>query len=1138
MLSKKILQLVAVLMIPVMGLFAQVTTSSLTGTVVSDNKPLVGATIKATHQPSGTVYTTVSRTNGQFTIPNMRVGGPYKVEITFVGFKTHTIEDIQLKLGEASVLNVAMGETASVIDEVQVTASGGRNSILNANRTGAVTYIGTRQIASMPTVTRSLNDLTRLTPQSSSTSTGAIAGGNYRQNHVTVDGSDFNNTFGIGGNLPANGSPISLDALSEISINIAPYDVRQSNFIGSAINAVTRSGTNQFSGSAYYFWRNQDQQGNKVAHNAALTRQFMEEKTIGFRFGGPIIKNKLFFFMNAEKGDRTQPGQLNVAATASAPFGSAPNITRPTNVFMDEVSSYLKTTYGYETGPYQGYDNESDNTRIVGRLDWNINNNHRMNMRYSQVESRAPSFASTSRSPLSGYASGQGRQGLNHLWFKNSNYYQEANFYSFAGEVNSTFGKFANTFRGTYTNQNDPRGSDSETFPFVDILDGSALSSVGNVLTSFGYEPFTFGNLRDVSTLSFVDYVTWNTGKHNWTAGLQMDFQSTKNGFQRFGTSYYTFRSWDDFKNGVKPVDYAITYSLTPGYEQAFPKINFNQYSFYGQDEMTLNKKLRLTVGLRADYLTWPEIPEIKTHPLVAALTFAGGEKINTGTLPDKRIMWSPRVGFNWDVKGNRSLQVRGGTGIFTGRVPTVWIVSQSGDAGLIQFTQVYQTPTADRNNPANYVTPGPFSANPRAYLPATPPTAGTAIPSTISAIDEDFKFPQAWKTSLAADFKLGKGFIASVEGVYNKDINTALGRNPNLVTPTALGVSGYPDNRPIYPISNTQKFINPLTSAGLASPTGTSAFNPVILDNAEENGYYWSLTGKIEKQFSNHWSAFAAYTRSVAKNVYDGTGDQLLNTWSLTQIVKNANDPERSYANYVVPDRFVASVSYRREYLKHLATSVSLFYEGSIQGRYSYTYTADFNRDGQTNDLIYVPRDATEINFADVTYGSGATAVTYTANQQRDLFFRFVEQDTYLRARKGRYAERNGAKMPWRNQVDVKFAQEIFHNIGGKKNTLTFTLDIFNFGNLLNKEWGIFQTPNAAGLLAPRNSTAPTGGTLPVNGVATTVGAYNAAGTQRPYFSLAQGLGNFPVTTSSFRQVNTLTSTYYMQFGLRYTFN
>jgi hypothetical protein len=1131
---------------------AQVTTSSINGLVRSSkNEPLAGATVRAVHQPSGTVYTTSASTNGQYTIQNMRVGGPYTITVTFAGTQAASFEDVYVQLGEPFVLNVELKPREEVMTEVVVTTSG-RGNLFNANRTGAITNIGSRQIQTLPSVSRSLNDLIRITPQASSTSTGAIGGGNYRQNYITVDGADFNNTFGIGGNLPANGSPISLDALEEISVNVTPYDIKQSGFVGSAINAVTRSGTNRFAGSVYTYWRNQDQQGNKVANNTPFTRQNMQENTYGFRFGGPIIKNKLFFFINGETGKRTQPGQTRFASTPSAPFGSSPDIVRPSAGFLDTVSNYLRSKYNYETGPYQGYDNVSDNTRFVARIDWNIANNHRFNIRYSQVESKSPSFASTSRSPLAGYGSGNGRQGNNHLWFKNSNYYQESNFYSLAAELNSNFGKLANTLRGTYTHQNDPRSSDSQPFPFVDILDSSNASAPGSVLTSFGYEPFTYGNLRDVTSTSFVDYVTYTQGKHNFTFGGQADFQATKNGFQRMGTSYYTFRSWGDFVNGVKPVDYAVTYPLNAGLEQAFPKFKFAQYSLYGQDEITVNQKLRLTLGLRADLPSYLDIPEIQTHPLVANLKFQDSMQLNTGTLPKNRVMWSPRLGFNYDVKGDRSLQLRGGTGIFTGRVPTVWIVAQSGDAGLLQFTQTIETASANRNNPSTYQTPGPFNPNPYYYVPGQPgnptqafPKPGTSIPSTISAIDPNFKFPQTWKSSLGIDAKLPAGFVGTLEGIYNKDLNVAFGKNPNLVNPKQLNVTGYPDTREIWPVNTHDRFINPITSSGQPVATGNSsgrAFNPAYLTNGSE-GYYWSITARLDKTFQSGFSGTIAYTRSQAKNLYDGSGDQLLNTWSLTQVVNNPNNPPLSYANYIVPDRIVAAVSYRKEYLKHLASQLSLFWEGSIMGRFSYTYTGDFNRDGQTNDLIYIPKDATEIQFADQTYGSGASAVSYTANQQRDLFFKYIEQDKYLSAHKGEYAERNGAKMPWRNQVDLKFAQDIFTNLGGRRNTLQFTWDVFNFGNLLNKNWGIFQQTNASGILVPRNVSTPgnvtVGGVsqpgLTINGVATAVPAFTVGGTTKPYFSLASDR-NQPVTTT-FRDVNTLSSTYYMQFGLRYTF-
>lgn len=1095
--------------------FAQVTTGSISG-YVKDEKggALVGATVEAVHTPSGTRYTTTASKNGQYTLANVRVGGPYTVKITFVGLETFTASDVYVKLGEPFVLDAGLA-SGKTLENVVVTAGRRNNSVLNASRTGSITNIGRQQIQSMPTITRSINDLTRLTPQATSTNSGAIGGGNYRQNYITVDGADFNNTFGIGTNLPANGSPISIDALEEISVSVNPYDIKQSGFVGSAINAVTRSGTNDFSGSAYTFWRNQNQQGNKVGYNDPFTRQPLQVNTYGFRVGGPIIKNKLFFFINAERGKTTSPGQTTFAATATSgagSYGSDPNIARPLASDLDAIATYLKNTYQYDPGSYQGYDFQSKNTRFVARIDWNISPKHRLNVRYSQVESTSPSFVSTSRSPLSGYSSSAGRTSINALWFKNANYYQDANFYSLAAELNSNFGKVANTLRATYTHQNDPRSSDSKVFPFVDILKD------GTPYTSFGYEPFTFGNLRDVTTYSFVDYITMQTGIHNITAGVQFDIQNTKNGFQRFGTSYYTFNSWDDFVNGAKPRDFALTYSLLPGFAQAYPRVKYVQYSVYGQDEISISKNFRLTAGLRLDLPTFPSVPEIKTHPLVAALSFEGGEKVNTGILPKTRILWSPRIGFNWDVKGDRSVQLRGGTGIFTGRVPTVWIVAQSGDAGLLQFTQTY----AGQAN-----TPGKFNPDPAAYRPATPPAAGTAIPSTISAISRNFKFPQTWKSSLAVDVKLPWGMTGTLEGIYNKDLNVALGRNPNLAAASPLNVAGgYADSRPFYPYYNTNKFLNPLINGQAVAPGTTpsgaapsssndaSAFNPAVLDNASK-GYYWSITAKVDKQFSKGFSASLAYIHSEARNLYDGSGDQLLNTWSLTPIVRNANNPEMSYANYVVPDRVVASISYRKEYLKHLATTVSLFVEGSIGGRFSYTYSSDLNGDGQTNDLIYVPKDATEITFTDFAYNG----VTYTAKQQSDLFFKYIEQDKYLKSRKGQYAERNGGRLPWRNQVDIRIAQDLFANIGGKRNTLQFTLDIFNFGNLINKNWGIYKTINANALLVPTNQSS-----------------LGPNGTVKPTFRL-QTDRNQPVT-STFRDNNSLTSTYYMQFGLRYIFN
>jgi hypothetical protein len=1110
------------------------TTSSMTG-IITDQKGegLPGATVIATYTPTNTQYVGPTNSQGRFNLQNMRVGGPYTVRVSFVGFQEVSRNNIQLTVGQDYRLDVKMLEATTELGAVTITATDPR-STLNAERSGTVTNINTEAIQRLPTIQRSLNDFLRLTPQSAPSNNGiAIGGGNYRQNNITVDGSDFNNNFGIGGNLPAGGSPISIDAIEELTVNLTPFDVRQSGFVGGAVNAVTRSGTNEFKGSIYSFYRNQNFLGNKVG-SETFTKQSSTNKQYGFRLGGPIIKDKLFFFINAEKGDEVNPGQQNFAATAASPFGSASNISRPLASDLDTYSAYLNTTYGYATGPYQGYDFVSNNTRLLGRLDWQINDNNHFQIRYSQVESKSPSFVSTSRSPLTAFPNT--RTSNFALPFSNANYFQESNFYSLAAELNSTIGhgrKFYNTLRGTYTRQNDPRSSNSAVFPFVDILDGSvarsangSFGSYSNPYTSFGYEPFTAGNLRDVSSYSAVEFISSTFGNHTLTLGGQFDLQTTKNGFQRFATSYYTYNSWNDFVNQANPVDFALTYSLLPGYEQAYPRFKTAQGSVYLQDEFVVNDRLRLTAGLRAELNSYLDVREIQTHPIVAGLTFTDGRKIDTGVLPTNRVLFSPRIGFNWDVKGDRTIQIRGGSGIFTGKVPTVWIVSQSGDAGLIQITQTYSTVGAGNAN-AFAGLPGyangvlPFSPNIAAHRPDVQPTPGTVVPSTLSATDPNFRNPQSWKSSLAVDARLPGGIVGTLEGIYNNDLLTAYGQNYNLVNPTKLNITGYADNRDIYPNATSSKFTVPLTSGGLpttnGNAAGTGSFNPIVLSNGRK-GYYWSVTAKLDKQFSNGLFASLAYVRSDARAMFDGTGDQLINTWSGTPTVNNANNPELSYANYVVPDRIVASLSYKKEYINHLATQVSFFYSGSSQGRYSYIYGGDFNRDGQSNDLIYIPRNASEITFSNFNYGTTAAPNNVTAATQSALFEQYISQDPYLSKHRGEYAQRNGALLPWRHQIDFRFAQDLFV-MAGRRNTLQLTFDVFNLGNLLNKNWGVYQLINNSSILVPTNQASLVAG-----------------GTVTPTFRLATDRGN-PIS-STYRNNVTTSSTYQMQVGVRYLFN
>ncbi|RZK92672.1 MAG: TonB-dependent receptor [Pedobacter sp.] len=1082
---------------------AQVTTSSMTGTIKDDKGTLPGASIKATHTPTGTVYTVSTNNDGRFTIGGMRVGGPYTVEISFVGYKAEKQTEIYLKLGEPYLLNVTLLDNSSTLSEVKVVGQS-NNTILNSSRNGTSTVISKAQIQNLPTISRSVNDLTRLTPQANGTS---IGGGNYRSNNFTVDGANFNNQFGIGQNIPAGGSPISIDALEQISINVTPFDVRQTGFTGGSVTAVTRSGTNTFSGNAFYTMRGDDQQGKRIGESYRIPNlQKLDEKNYGFSLGGPIIKDKLFFFVNYEKKHTIQPGTTKIAATPSQPFGSISTVAKPTADFLNTVSSYLNAKYGYQTGPYQGYSNISDNEKMFARLDWNISKNHRFSVRYNQVESQSPSSLSTSTTG-SGITFGAtaNRASVNALSFFNSNYYQAANLYSGVAELTSSFGsKVTNVARATYSHQNDPRTSDSSPFPLVDILDGA------NVATTFGYEPFTYGNLRDVKGYTYSDDLSIALGKHNITLGLQAEFSTTKNGFQRFGTGYYVFNSWADFVNNAKPSNYAVTYPLTADGSQAYPSFKFNQYSAYLQDEFTVSDRLKLTAGLRVEQASYPDVTEVRTHPLVAGLNFAG-QKVDTGVLPENRISYSPRFGFNWNVFGDRSFQVRGGTGIFTGRIPFVWIVSQSGDAGLLQYTQTY---SGQANTPS-------FSPSIAPNLLSAAPAAGSSIPSSISVMSPNLKFPQTWKSSLAFDVKLPWGIVGTLEGIYGRDLNVAVAQNINLVNPTNLAISGYGDTRPMYPNSVFGRQNVSLTGAGQVATTlaatSTSGFNVIQMTNAK-GGYNWQATAQLTKQFQGGLSAMIAYTRSDQRNYGDGGGDQLLNLWSIPQTSGNPNSPTLSYSSNLNPDRFIANISYKKAYFGNLATSFSLFYEGSQQGRFSYTYSSDFNRDGQSgNDLIYIPRDASEITFVAIPAGTSGYGRAYTAQEQSDAFEAYISQDKYLSKHRGEYAQRNAATSPWRNQFDFRLTQEVFKDFGKTKNSFQFTVDIFNVGNLLNRKWGNVNFVNQSAILVPQNVSS-------INN------------TTRPTFRM--GATSNDLTRTTFGTSQTISSTYYMQFGVRYNFN
>ncbi|MBQ5402332.1 MAG: TonB-dependent receptor, partial [Bacteroidales bacterium] len=635
----------------------------------------------------------------------------------------------------------------------------------------------------MPTVNRSMNDIMKLTPQASTTSNGlAVGGGNYRSSYVTVDGAAFNNAFGIGSNLPAGGAPISLDAIEQMSVNITPFDVRHSGFTGGAINAVTKSGTNEWHASVYDYYTSSAVRGYKIEGDD-LNKTDMLDNTVGFTVGGPIVKNKLFFFVNAEYTSDVIEGSNKVVSSAKGSrvdpaFVPNGDVVRPTQEFMEEVLQTLKNKYNYNPGRYQNYSLSTPDYKVMARLDWIINRDNRLNVRVSHthnVNSNTPSSSVNPISPAPYDRDNYGRTSTYAQFFESSRYYQEQNFTSVAAELNSRLfnGGGANLFRVTWSHQNEPRSFVGGNFPTVDIL-ATYVDATGKendaVLTSFGPDPFTYGNLRDVHTIVATDELSFSAGINNFVAGLQYEYDLTKNGYMQGGLGYYVYKSWDDFLAEGKPAAFAITHANRDDLQQVYPSFTYNQFSAYFQDEIDFSDYFKLTVGLRAELPMYPTIANNENKEFLELANRSTSMKgMSTADMPKASINLSPRIGFNWDVLKDRSIIVRGGSGLYTGRIPFVWIVSVAGNSNCLQ-AQYIDAKGTDANTPT-------FHTNLNDILTDLYGGAFKAqdlyAPQSTTILDKALKMPTTWKSSLAIDFNLPLGIKASVEGIYNYDLNT-----------------------------------------------------------------------------------------------------------------------------------------------------------------------------------------------------------------------------------------------------------------------------------------------------------------------------------------------------------------------------
>ncbi len=790
--------------------YSQITNSGMNGTVTSGSgEVLPGATVVAVHEPSGTQYGAVTNDEGRFNLQGMRPGGPYSVNISFVGYSTASYTDITLYLGESFNLTAQINESAVEVAEVMIV--GAKPSKFSTTKTGATTNISNEQMNSMPTVNRSISDIARISPYANGL---GFAGGDGRSTNFTVDGANLNNNFGLGSNLPGGGNPISLDAIEEIQVVIAPFDVRQTNFIGGGINAITKSGTNKFKGSAYTYFTNENMRGNKIGDVDFGDRAEESRQIYGVTLGGPIIKNKLFFFVNGEY--ELRPGQVVTWRPSEDGVANTDQMLSRTSISdMELVKQHLASNYGYDAGSYSDYPANESNRKLLARIDWNINDANKLSVRYNYTKNQG-------WNPTNGNSTDAGFRNRNmdrisqySMAFSNSIYSMDNIVNSFSVDLNSRISdKISNQFLTTYSKINDIRGSTSDKFPFIDIMNGVNTdgSQILEPYMSAGYELFTWNNGVNNNIFNIIDNITFSLNNHKVTAGLSFEHQMANNSYMRNGTGYYRYASIDDFLNQAAPRDFALTYGydgeLSPAAEVAF-----NQFGIYGQDEWNVNSDFKLTFGLRADYLKY--VDNIITNNAIYDLDF-GGKKIDTGEWPAGNVQFSPRVGFILDVMGDQTLKLRGGTGIFAGRLPLVFFTNMPTNSGMVQGS--YSAVTrydADGNvtsaDPVLASLAGKMITDVDEMistlgLPNTITPEDGVLPRDVNAVDPDFKMPQVWKTSLALDYELPVSFPLSltVEGIFTKNINGVMLQNYNLEQPdnTWQRFSGN-DDRYIYPASS-----------------------------------------------------------------------------------------------------------------------------------------------------------------------------------------------------------------------------------------------------------------------------------------------------------------------------------------------
>jgi hypothetical protein len=1030
--------------------FGQITTSALSGVVKNEKgDALVGASVHAVHQPTGSEYRATTNKVGTFTIPAVRPGGPYVIHVSNVGYKMQELIDINTNLGITTTLEIVLIEDVKVLKEVVVT--GNKNNTFSKDRTGASQQFGRRELTSVPiTGARTIDGITKYNPMGDGRSFGAA---DSRLNNFTIDGSQFNNGFGLGSSAQAGGrtgsTAISLDAIDQLQINVAPFDIRQSGFVGAGINAVTRSGTNKIDGSYYQSSRDNIRYVGNNAKGTTVTASKFEETMRGFRLGAPIIKNKLFIFGNYETLERTEPGTTWIS-TGSPLTGS--QVSRVLYSDMKTLSDYMRTNFNYETGPWEGYNNANKSEKFLVRADWNINDKHKLTARYVWHNSDAEINISNSQSAGAGNRTTQ----FNAMSFKNSGYIIMDNTRSSVLELNS---KFSNTLHNNlivgYDKQIEDRAYLSQMFPTIDIMNGSAT------YTSVGFDPFTPSNKLDYNTFHITNNLTKFMDKHTVVAGVNFEKYRSNNLFFPASNGVYIFNSLADFytaanqslANGgrpstLAPARFQLRYSALPGGIEPMQVLKTSRLDLYVQDEYQYTPNLKLTGGLRVAVIGFENTAIENTA--VTAMTFAGGEKFNTGILPKTQLLWEPRFGFNYNHKGESKTQVRGGTGIFTGRPPYVFVSNQVGNNGVLTgFIDVSGAAAA------NYG----FTANPNQYfIPSTP-----TLPSTfdLAFTDPNYKFPQVWKSNLAVDQKLPYGFVGTVELLYNRFLNAVHYYNANFDLP--VGTLQGPDKRALFARTDAGVRVNDNVSMA------------AVLTN-RNGANFRSATFELKYPVQKGLWGSMAWTTTMAKD-YMSAGSIASGSWQSARSINGNNDLPLSFSDNWIPNRFVGLLGYKIENGAKKgagATTITLGYVGQQGNPFGYFVAGDLNGDRvNNNEMIFVPEKGSDIKFASFT-ASGVRlpngtlgSYTFTEAEQQAAFEAYIAQDKYLSTRRGQYAERNASTIPVLHRFDLSVQQDFVVKVKGINNNFQIRLDILNFGNMLNKDWGVSQRATNPAILS-----------------------------------------------------------------------